>query len=169
MFLPEIINNFNVYKDGTKLVGVTDEVQLPDIALAVTEISGAGISPYETPILGKTEKMEMDITFHTIEKDAFSLANPMKSHEITLRGNIQESDGQGDLKQVGMRVVVKGKCKAFKPGKMKQNEAMDTVASLSLTYIMIEVGGEKMLEVDKQNSVFIIDGEDIMADIKKNC
>lgn len=28
--IPSKINSFNVYKDGTKLVGISDEVTLPD-------------------------------------------------------------------------------------------------------------------------------------------
>ena len=34
--IPSKINSFNVYKDGTKLVGISDEVTLPDFE-ALTE------------------------------------------------------------------------------------------------------------------------------------
>ena len=47
--IPEIINDFNVYKGGSKLIGVSDEVTLPDFEAMTETISGAGIAgEYET-------------------------------------------------------------------------------------------------------------------------
>ena len=42
--IPEIINDFNVYKSGSKLIGVSDEVTLPDFEARTETISGGGIA-----------------------------------------------------------------------------------------------------------------------------
>lgn len=41
--IPSKINSFNVYKDGTKLVGISDEVTLPDFESLTETLSGPGI------------------------------------------------------------------------------------------------------------------------------
>ena len=38
-----------------------------------------------------------------------------------------------------------------------------------LWYILIEVGGKKLLELDKLNSVYVVDGVDMLAEVNKFC
>lgn len=52
-FIPEVINNFNVYKSGNRLIGVTSEMSLAEISAITETISGAGLlGEYETVIMG---------------------------------------------------------------------------------------------------------------------
>ena len=41
--IPEVINDFNIYHTGNKVIGVTGEVSLPDLEAVTETISGAGI------------------------------------------------------------------------------------------------------------------------------
>lgn len=171
MNIPEVINNFNIYKNGNRMIGVTGEVSLADISFMTETISGAGmLGEYETVIMGHTSSIEQEIPFRMLEEDVFSLANPMDVQELTLRGTEQVSErGTGKIETQGIRIVLRGRPKSFKPGTIKMGGQMGASVTLELLYIMIEIEGENKFELDKLNEVFKVDGDDIMARIKQYC
>lgn len=168
--IPEVINNFNVYKSGNRMIGVTNEMTLPDIVSMTETISGAGLlGEYETVLLGHYSSIELEIPFRILEDDIFSLANPMDVQEITLRGTQQISDRDASLKTQGMRIVVRGRVKSFKEGTLKMGGQMGSSVVLEVFYILIEVKQEKKFELDKLNEVLFVNGVDVMAQIKQYC
>lgn len=168
--IPEVINNFNVYKSGNRMIGVTNEMTLPDIVSMTETISGAGLlGEYETVLLGHYSSIELEIPFRILEDDIFSLANPMDVQEITLRGTQQISDRDASLKTQGMRIVVRGRVKSFKEGALKMGGQMGSSVVLEVFYILIEVKQEKKFELDKLNEVLFVNGVDVMAQIKQYC
>lgn len=168
--IPEKINDFNVYDDGDRLIGLSDEVSLPEINELTSEMSGPGLlGPVESPTLGKFESMEMEIPFVTLYHSAFKLMRTFTSTKLTLRGAVQVSDGEGNVAMKGMRVVVRGRKKGFTPGKFKQGEGTGSSVKLSLTYLMIELDGKQRLEIDKLNSIYRVDGVDMLAAIRALC
>lgn len=46
---------------------------------------------------------------------------------------------------------------------------MEVKITLTLLYILIELDGEPMVELDKLNEVFKIRGKDMLAEIKEMC
>lgn len=168
--IPEVINNFNVYKSGNRMIGVTNEMTLPDIVSMTETISGAGLlGEYETVLLGHYSSIELEIPFRILEDDIFTLANPMDVQEITLRGTQQISDRDASLKTQGMRIVVRGRVKSFKEGTLKMGGQMGSSVVLEVFYILIEVKQEKKFELDKLNEVLFVNGVDVMAQIKQYC
>lgn len=168
---PSVINDFNVYNAGTKLIGITGEVTLPDFESKTTTINGAGIlGDIEETVMGQFNSMKQEIPFRTLSDDIFSIMNPMDAVDLTLRGAIQTMDtatGVADYK--GMRVVVRGKMATFKPGTVKAAEQMNCSVTLELTYIMIEVDGQKKVELDKLNSVYVVNGVDLLEKVRALC
>lgn len=168
--IPEVINNFNVYKSGNRMIGVTNEMTLPDIVSMTETISGAGLlGEYETVLLGHYSSIELEIPFRILEDDIFTLANPMDVQEITLRGTQQISDRDASLKTQGMRIVVRGRVKSFKEGTLKMGGQMGSSVVLEVFYILIEVKQEKKFELDKLNEVLFVNGVDVMEQIKQYC
>lgn len=165
---PSIINNYNVYKNGTKLIGITGEVQLPEFTSKSTTINGAGIlGDIEEAVMGQFDNMPMTIPFRTLSDDIFSIMNPGEAVDLTLRGAIQTTDlVSGATGFKGMRVVVRGKMATFTPGNVVNGDQMGSSISLNLSYILIEVDGEKKIELDKLNSVYIVNGVDLLQKIK---
>ena len=169
--VPELINNFNVYKGGNALIGLSAEVKLPDLSQISETISGAGIlGEYDSAIVGAYSSTEMEIPFRTLDDDIFTLMNPTEVLDLTLRASQQymvKATGQQDYK--GMRVVVRGKMKKFTPGTVKQGTQMNASVTVEVFYILIEVDGKKMLELDKLNSIFVVNGVDVLSKVKKLC
>ena len=71
--VPEIINDFNAYNKGNKLIGVTGAITLPSFDSIAETISGAGVlGEYETAVAGMFGSMAQDIAFRILYEDVFS-------------------------------------------------------------------------------------------------
>ena len=166
--IPEVINNFNAYNQGNVLIGVTGQVQLPNFDAITEEIKGAGIlGSYETGIPGFYSSMPLDVPFRILDTDIFSIMNPNEPVDVTFRASEQhtvKATGALDYKQ--MRVLTRGRLKNFTPGTLELGKQMDAKVTLELLYILIEVDGKTMLEYDKLNTVFVIDGKDVLEKVR---
>lgn len=167
--IPEVIHDFNIYNTGSKIIGLTGEVSLPDFEAMTETISGAGIlGEIETAIAGRYGSMEQEIPFRCINDDYFKLINPTSPVALTLRGAIQYNvKTNSSTDYMGMRVVVRGRCKKIKIGTVKQGGPMDSSITLELTYILIEMDGKKKIELDKINGVFKVNDVDLLAKVKQ--
>jgi P2 family phage contractile tail tube protein len=163
-FIPEKINLFNAYTSGNKLVGLTEEVKLPEFEAMTETISGPGIlGEIDAPTPGFFGSMEQEIPFRTLYDDVFSLMSPLTAVDLTLRGSIQRVSASGGYDYVGCRVVMRGRLKKFTPGSMKQGSPMEASVTLELTYILVEFNGATKVELDKVNGVYKVNGVDILA------
>lgn len=172
MTFPEVINNFNAYNGANKLVGVSGEVSLAEFQAMTAEVSGAGIlGTYNTAVVGMFQSMQQQVPFRMINKEFFMLIVANKQAEIVLRSSIQNVNKQtgGTLSTEGMRIVMRGRTVSYNMGSLKVADLMNASVTLELTYILVEIGGETMLELDKLNSVYKVNGEDLMAEINRQC
>lgn len=169
--IPSKINMFNVYKDGTQLVGISEEVTLPDFESLTSTTSGPGIlGEIDDPTIGHFSSMEIEIPFRTMDKDLFILSDDISSVDVTLRGSIQYTvNTTAATTEKGMRVVIRGKNKGLTGGKMKQGEGTGSSIKLEILYILIEIGGVTEVELDKLNCVYKIHGKDLLEKIRKLC
>lgn len=167
--IPEVINDFNIYRTGNRLAGMTGEVAIPDFEAITATISGNGIlGEYDAPVTGHYGNMDQEIPFRVLNMDFFDLADPTVTQELTLRGAIQYMDrATQNSAEMGMRVVFRGRCKKFAPGTVKQREAMNGAITLALTYILIELDGKEKVKLDKINGEFRINGVDKLAKIRQ--
>lgn len=166
--IPEVINDFNVYIQGNKLLGQTGEVTLPDLEAMTYTIGGAGIlGEYEAPVIGRYGSMEQEIPFRCANSYLFRLMNPAGIVELTLRAAVQTVlTDSGQVVENGMRIIFRGRCKKVSMGKAKQGEGMDSSVTLELTYYKVEAGKKTAIELDKLNGVFKLNGIDLLAPIR---
>ena len=167
--IPEVINNYNVYNNGNVLIGVSGAVNLPSFDAITEEVSGAGIlGSYDTSIAGFYSSMTQEIPFRILDEDIFSLMNPSQLVDLTFRASAQstvKSTGAVDYK--GMRIVERGRLKNFNPGNFELGKQMGANVTLELLYVLIEIGGKTMLEYDKLNSVFVVNGVDLLEKVRQ--
>ena len=62
-----------------------------------------------------------------------------------------------------------GKVKGYKLGKLENGKQMESSVTLSCSYIKIMIADKTVLELDKYNEVFIVNGQDMLAEIKSKC
>lgn len=168
--IPEKIDQFNIYKDGNKLVGISDEVTLPTVTEITSTIAGPGIlGEIESPTHGKFQSMEQVIPFRTLYHGAMEMLASLTSLHLTLRGATQVVSGEGDVSFQQLRIVFVGRKKEFSMGTAKQGDGTGSSVKLELTYLLIEIGGVKCLEIDKLNEIYKVYGVDQLAVIKAMC
>ena len=167
--IPDKINMFNVYHKGTKLIGVSDEVTLPDLESMTETTSGAGIlGEIDSPTVGQYGSMEMEIPFRILSTDMFSLISPEQVVDVTLRASEQTLASNGlDFK--GVRVVVRGLFKKFTGGSVKQGSPTNSSVTVELLYYMLELDGKKVMELDKLNGVCVVNGKDVLSKARSLC
>lgn len=166
-YIPEKINDANIYLAGDKMIGTTAELELPEVKMKTSTVEGMGISgEIDSPTIGQFESMEQTINFNTLYSSAMDMLSPLKTVELTIRAAQQVYDKEGGYTFKGLRVVERGRVKNFKPGKVKKSETMDASITIELTYILIEVDGSVMLEVDKLNGVYKTNDTDMLAEVR---
>ena len=105
--IPSKINNYNVYNVADRLIGVGDEVPLPDFEALADTISGAGIlGELDDPTVGHFSNMEMEIPFRVIDQEAADMMDMTKAVQLTLRAAQQTLTVEGNTEFRSMRVVV---------------------------------------------------------------
>ena len=170
--IPEVLHGYNVYDgNGNRLIGISDDMSMAEIKSKVVTVSGAGIpGSYNVPVLGFFEPITQEIPFRVVYVDIARLIYPMKVQTINIRGAIQVTDkstGVSDL--ASFRYMVKGRSSIITPGSLKLGDVMGTKISVEATYALIEVGGEVLIEIDKLNSIFRVDGVDLLEKARKMC
>lgn len=169
--IPEKIHAFNVYLRGNRLLGLSDEVTLPDFEAVTETLSGPGIlGELESVALGQFSSMEMEIPFRQMDDDMFKLADQSTSLDITLRGSIQFTIGSTtETAFKPMRIVVRGKNKSIAGGKAKQGNGTGSSIKIEIAYIYIEINNAPKIELDKLNFVFKINGKDLLEKVRRMC
>ena len=166
-YIPEKINDYNAYLDGSKMIGVAASATLPPVKMKTNTISGAGIGgEIDSPTIGQFESMEQEVQFNVLYSSAVDVLSPLSTVNLTFRAAQQVYDKTGGYAFKGLRVVEMGRVKAFDPGKIEKGECMDAKATLELTYLMIENDGKQLMEVDKLNGVYRVNGVDMLAGVQ---
>lgn len=157
--IPTKINNYNVYNEGEKLLGVGDELTLPDFEATSETVSGAGIlGEIDDPTIGHFGNMQLEIPFRTLDKEATNMMDQTRAVQLTIRGAAQEIDSAGNIVPKSIRVVVRGRAAKLTGGKLKRASTMDSGVTLNILYILIEVNGESVVELDKMNPTYKVNG-----------
>ena len=105
-YIPEKINEYNAYLDGTKMIGVAASVTLPEVNMKTSTVSGVGVNgELDSPTIGQFESMEQEIQFNTLYSSAMDMLSPLSTVNLTLRASQQVYDKQGGYNFKGLRVV----------------------------------------------------------------
>lgn len=165
--IPEQISQLNLYNATDKFVGVTGEITLPSFEPVTNTVSGAGINgEYEAPVTGFFGSTEMEIPFRIFDIQA---ADMLKSSGATLflRASVQEQDASTlETVNKSLKITVKGKQKGATFGTAGPAKTMDSSVKLEVLYFKYEYDSEVLIEVDKLNNVFVVNGQDQLAEIK---
>lgn len=168
--IPTKLNKYNVYRDGTRFLGMGDEMNLPSFEASAETVSGAGIlGEFSDPTVGYFTDQEIEIPFRVMDGEALDMMDMTKSVHLEIRGAYQTTNSEGEIEFHAIRVVVRGRVSKFEPGKLKAGQPMETKITMSILYILIELAGKPALELDKINEVYRINGNDILEVIKEMC
>lgn len=166
--IPEKVVNYNVYNGANKLVGVSAEITMPNLETMTETISGAGLAgEFESPTPGHFGSISMEIPFRTIMDQSFKLMVP-GAQTLYLRAAQQSYDiAAGRINQRGLKITLKVIPKGINLGTMGVGKPTETTNTLEVLYIKIDENGKTLLELDKLNFIFKVNGTDILEPIRR--
>lgn len=166
--IPELTNNFNAYTEGVALGGVSNEMDLPELESDTDEIRGAGLmGGWNAPAVGQFGPTPFTLPFIHIYEPLFRLMDTRKLQTITLRASVQYLDPVNDVvKNRQVVVILKGRTTKSALGKLAVAAKGETELEFDLTYVEVRLAGATMLKMNKIGSEYVIDGEDIYAEIR---
>lgn len=159
--------NFEVFEHGDRLLGIAN-VTLPSIEFETVDVKGAGLGgTLAVPTRGHTANMELTLQWRSIFEQPLRLFRG-SSVMLSLRGAIETYDAAlGELKAKAVRVDIRGLPASLNLGKFESSSEMESELKVHLDYIKVVVGGQStLLEIDKENFVYSIDGNDFLGDVR---
>ncbi|MBU2701687.1 P2 family phage contractile tail tube protein [Sporomusaceae bacterium BoRhaA] len=164
--MPERITGYRVYKDSVDLLGVVD-VELPKIQLISDTIKGAGIlGEIETPTVGQTKPMKVKINFRTTNKPMLNLLECV-GHNLEFREAVQKYDLAGGGRSYDKnRIIVRGFPSEGELEKLESNGANSSSIELNCIYLKYVINDETVLEIDKINYKYIVNGNDSLSIVR---
>ena len=157
MPIPDILRNINLFVDGRGYVGKIDELTPPKLTIKTEEHRAGGMDvPVEIDM--GMEKLECDFTLAgtdagTLKSWGLGSSEPVP---LTFRGAVQ--DGDGVVRAVVMRM--RGIIREADFGTWKPGEKAPLKVMVALRYYKLEIDGEVIYEIDAENMIRIVDGED---------
>lgn len=170
--IPEVLNHFNVYNDlAKKLIGISGELELPEMEAITDTLEGSGVlGEIEDPVTGQFSSMKMKIPFAVLYEDMFSIMNTTKPPQLTLRASMQCMDpSTGETGYYPVKIVVRGKASTSNMGKVVKGKKMEPEVELEILYIKIQINNKTVLELDKLNFKYVLNGVDMLAKIRSQC
>lgn len=171
--IPDKINSFNAYVDtaeaGNRLVGVTGEIQLPELENMSETLHFAGSGgEIDSPTIGQYKSMTIEIPFTNISREGMSLAGD-DSKALILRAAQEFIDPETTKKLLMGRVItIKGMTKKINYGKLKMGGNGEPSITKEVTYYKDVLDGETITEINKLGGgKTIINGIEVGKEIEE--
>ncbi len=167
-YIPEKINDFNTYMDGNKMIGVAASVTLPEVKMKTSTVSGAGINgEIDSPTIGQFEGMEQEIDFNVLYSSAMDMLSPLVRGEPDAARRPAGLRQDRRLRLQGPACGGDGPREDLQPRQGGEGRRHGGQVTLELTYLLVENDGSPLLEVDKLNGVYKVNGVDMLAGISE--
>ena len=108
----------------------------------------------------------MGLNFRTLIDENYNMLE-QRAYSLELKAGLQSSDQSNGKLAIGKyRIMVKGYPKGFTQGKMSVGKPTDSKQEFSVNYMKVEYDGKEVLEIDKTNMIFKVNGTDYLTEIR---
>ncbi|OPA76741.1 phage tail protein [Paenibacillus selenitireducens] len=165
--IDEKLIDYTTFLEGNTYLGVTS-VQLPALEMMSDTLKGAGIAG-EIDSITPGHFGPMPIIFNwrtTPTREAVQLMKP-KAHLIEFRAAIQVfNKTTSEHDEVGKKITVRAFPKKLDLGKAEAATTMDGSNEMECIYLKVEEDGAVLIEIDKLNNIYVVDGFDYRAKLR---
>lgn len=164
MSLPRKLKNFALFGNGESYLGQVTEVTLPKLTRKTEEYRAGGMNgPVAAPM--GMDKLELKWTAAGYIKSLLAQWGTQTVGGVLLRfaGALQADDS---TEVTSLEVVVRGYHTEMDFGKAEAGGKTEIQISSALSYYKLSLNGQTVIELDFVNMIEIIDGTDLMADIR---
>lgn len=151
-----------------RLLSDAASITLPEIALLTETIKGIGINgEIDMPTFGQVGAMEVEISNNNLSRETVRTFRQQTQH-LEHRWAAQSLDtATGETKVVGKKAIMKLLPKSLNLGSIESNKAEEAPSKFECIYLKYVEGNNVLLEIDKLNDRFIVDGTDYSEAIRK--
>lgn len=144
-----------------RLLSDAASVTLPEIALLTETIKGVGVNgEIDMPTYGQIGAMEVEISNNNLSRDTVRTFRQHTQH-LEHRWAAQTLDpATGETKVVGKKAIMKLLPKSLNLGSIESNKAEEAPSKFECIYLKYVEGNNVLLEIDKLNDKFVVDGVD---------
>lgn len=146
----------------------TSSYKRPSIEMLTDSVKGAGImGEIDLPTPGQIGPLEMEIAFKNSNKKAIDLFS-QKSHDLEIRWATDVLDSSnGSVKISAKKDIIKCIPKKLDLGNIETNASNEGSLAAEIIYFQHIIDGESVIEIDKLNNVFKINGVDYSSTIRQ--
>jgi P2 family phage contractile tail tube protein len=171
MILGNKVIQYSVYdrtSGKAEFICDTSSYKRPSLETLTDTVKGAGImGEIDLPTLGQLASMEIEIGFKNSNEKAVDLFS-QKTHEIETRWVTDALNTKNaNMKTVAHKEIVKCISKKLDLGNIEANAANEATLTAEAIFYKYIIDGKAMIEIDKLNNVFKINGKDYAEQIRQ--
>lgn len=153
MIIPQHVANYNVFKNGRRLIGLAD-ITLPNLQNLTDTLKGAGIfGEIEAPVQAHFQSMSATFNWLTITDDAV-FATIQQGAQLDAWAAVQShNSSNGQIVHEGWRFIMTTLPKSFNLGKLEVGAKGEAVSEYELVGIRALHNDQVMFELNKENAV----------------
>lgn len=165
--MKNVVVNYRAYEGNETYLG-NAEVTLPDLSRITQEVQGAGINgKINIPVAGHFDEMTMTISFKAPSKEQAVLFEG-RVHTLSLHAAVQgRDDTTGEITQTAHKYIVKVIPTKNALGKLAPASTSDGSNEYSVVYYAEYIEGTKINEIDLNNFICIINGNDELTKVRR--
>jgi P2 family phage contractile tail tube protein len=162
------LTNCNVYVGNKSFLGRAEEVNLPDVGFTMSEHKALGmvaVRQYPNGI----DKLEGKIKWNSFYSDVMTqFGNPFQSLKMMIRSSVRVYEGGDVADEKPYIVYLTVQPKKTPLGNFKQNDNVEMETEFSCTYVKVEYDGQQLIEIDAENNIYSVAGNDLLAKYRAN-
>ncbi|WP_433595130.1 phage major tail tube protein [Lysinibacillus xylanilyticus] len=165
--IPEKLNDFRVYANGSPEIKGVSDLQLPPLNPKTETVSGGGImGEYDSPNFGHLESMKATINWRVINDELLEFLKP-EAIKLDFRLANQEYDGSKGKHEFGVnRIVIRGIPINNDLGKVAKGSAYEGSSEVEVLYLKMEYNGKPLVEIDKINYIYRVGNVDYLEKLR---
>ncbi|MCU1717433.1 phage major tail tube protein [Pseudomonas sp. 5P_3.1_Bac2] len=167
MALPKKLKHMNLFNDGNSYLGVAQSVTLPVLSRKLEAWRGAGMEgPIKVDLGHSDDGLQLEWTLGGWDLLAVRQFAAIQVDAVQLRfaGSVQRDD-TGAVSAV--EIVARGRHEEIDFGDAQPGEDTEHKITTALSYYKLSVDGQVLIEIDLLNFVYIVDGNDRLAEHRK--
>lgn len=162
MALPHILKDFNLFGDGNSWQGKIPELTLPELARRMVEYEAGGMDgPIEVDHGNQLQEFEWTAGGMIVDGLFDTYGSPVHDAALLRMAGSYESDEDGSI--VPVEIVMRGRHKTIGLGDASKGDNNTISVTTTISYFKLDVDGETVIERDVPGNVFMVRGEDRLA------
>lgn len=163
---------YSIYNrgNGGKAEFITDttSIKRPSLEVMTDTVKGAGITgEIDLPTFGQLSAMEYEISFKRTNEKAVDLFGQKTQHIETRWVTDVLNTTSGNIVTCANKEIIKGVPKKLDLGNIETNSNNEASVTLEILYYKFIQDGKSLIEIDKLNNVFIVNGIDYAKSIRE--